>query len=56
MRPKTAGGKKSVGFSLHGTQIEAPVDYKFQQGASNQFKNVKTDFKVAKAKEFESFK
>jgi len=33
MRPKTAGNnakaKKSVGFSLTGTKIEAPDDYEY---------------------------
>lgn len=29
MRPKTAGGKKSVGFALTGTKIEPPDDYKY---------------------------
>lgn len=60
MRPKTAGGKpakKSVGFALQGTKIEAPdEDYQYSKGASNKYKNVKEEFYVAKAKEFESFK
>jgi len=54
MRPKTAGSKKSVGFSLTGTKIEPPDDYKYQNTVS-KFKNTKQDFYVAKAKEFESF-
>lgn len=55
MRPTTAGKKKTVGFSLTGTKIEPPDDYKYQQGITNKFSTVKSDFKVAKAKEFQTF-
>lgn len=55
MRPKTQGAKKSVGFALTGTKINPPEDTTYSLGQSNQFKNVKTDFKVNKAKEYESF-
>lgn len=54
MRPKTAGGKKSVGFALTGTKIDPPDEYKNQQGM-NKFKNTKENYYVNKAKEFESF-
>ena len=56
-RPKTAGGKKTVGFLMHGTKIEPPEEHKSQLlNTGNQFKNVKTDFKNSKAREFETFK
>lgn len=55
MRPNTAGTKKSVGFSLRGTKIDAPSDDpKYQGETTNKFKNMKNDFSVAKAKEYES--
>lgn len=45
MRPKTTGTKKSVGFSLRGTKIEAPSDDpKYQAETVNKFKNMKNDF------------
>jgi len=61
MRPKTSAntkGKKSVGFSLTGTKIEPPDDYQYQLGpnASKSSGNIKEEFYVAKAKEFETFK
>jgi hypothetical protein len=59
MRPKTAASnkaKKSVGFSLTGTKIEPPDDYVFSQGQTKASTTHKSEFYVAKAKEFESFK
>ena len=55
MRPKTQGAKKSVGFALTGTKIGPPDDTTYTQGQSHQFRNMKTDFAVNKAKEYESF-
>ena len=57
-RPKTGNpgkGKKSVGFSLTGTKIEAPESYQFS-GTTASHTNTKTEFKVEKAREFESYK
>ena len=58
-RPKSAaaGGKqkKSVGFSLHGTKIEAPSDDQYGQSNFGKIER-KYEFKVSKAQEIEEFR
>lgn len=52
-RPQTA--KKKVGFALKGTKIEAP-DMSIDQTQNRLMRSTLLEFKVEKAKEFESFK
>lgn len=54
-RPKTQGTKKSVNFALTGTKIGPPDDVTQSKGISNQYRNTQTEFRVNRAKEYESF-
>lgn len=57
-RPKstaTGRAKKSVGFSMHGTSIEAP-DAVYGTAANFGQVQRKLEFKVSAAKEFEKFR
>ena len=55
-RPRTGKAKKSVGFSLTGTKIEAPEEQLAVQGTKNKMQRRKPNYNVSKAHEFESFR
>ena len=55
MRPKTQGAKKSVGFSLRGTKIEAPTaDTTMYAETTSKKPAAQSEFKTNKAKEYEN--